>query len=147
MKGGHLMKPGERHSAPIDWRVTTLQHIRTLIVRADPDAAEEVKWVKPSNPAGVPVWTHDGILCTGETYKDKVKLTFAYGAGLSDPHKVFNGDDKGQTRRSIDIRADHKIDEAAFMSLVRAAVDHNQKRSDSKASSGTAASKAKRAEY
>jgi hypothetical protein len=136
------MESGKGLSAPVDWRVSTLRHIRSLITKADPEAVEEFKWKKPSNPAGVPVWSHNGIICTGETYKDKVKLTFAYGAALSDSHKVFNGDDKGQTRRSIDIRKDHKINEAAFMSLVRAAAEHNQKRSDGKASGATAASEA-----
>jgi hypothetical protein len=138
------MESDKGSSASVDWRVSTLQRIRGLITKADPEAVEEFKWKKPSNPAGVPVWSHNGIICTGETYKDKVKLTFAYGAALSDPHKVFSGDDKGQTRRSIDIREDHKINEAAFMSLVRDAAEHNQNRSDGKSRSGTAASKAKR---
>jgi hypothetical protein len=109
-----------------DWRVTTLQHVRALIMHACPEAVEEMKWKKPSNPAGVPVWSHDGIICTGETYKDKVKLTFANGAKLSDPQKVFNGGDKGATRRSIDLREAGKLNEAAFKTLVRAAVTHNQ---------------------
>jgi hypothetical protein len=109
-----------------DWRVSTLQNVRALIMQADPEAVEEVKWKKPSNPAGVPVWSHDGIICTGETYKDKVKLTFAQGAKLADPHKVFNGDDKGATRRSIDLREAGMLNEAAFKTLVRAAVTHNQ---------------------
>jgi hypothetical protein len=109
-----------------DWRVSMLQHVRALIMQVDPEAVEEVKWKKPSNPAGVPVWSHDGIICTGETYKDKVKLTFANGAKLSDPHNVFNGDDKGATRRSIDLREAGKLNEAAFKTLVRAAVTHNQ---------------------
>jgi hypothetical protein len=95
-------------------------------MQADPQAVEEMKWIKPSNPAGVPVWLHDGIICTGETYKDKVKLTFAQGAKLSDPHHVFNGDDKGATRRSIDLREGGKLNETAFKTLVRAAFKYNQ---------------------
>jgi hypothetical protein len=109
-----------------DWRVTKLQHVRALIMQAAPAAVEEMKWKKPSNPAGIPVWSRDGIICTGESYKDKVKLTFANGAKLSDPHKLFNGDDKGATRRSIDLKENSTLNEAAFKTLVRAAVTHNQ---------------------
>lgn len=109
-----------------DWRASTLQNVRTLIMQADPDAVEEMKWKKPSNPAGVPVWSHDGIICTGETYKYKVKLTFAHGAKLSDPHHVFNGNDKGATRRSIDLSEGRTFNESAFKTLVRAAVTYNQ---------------------
>jgi hypothetical protein len=115
-----------KNLATRDWRVSTLQHVRALIMQADPQAVEEVKWIKPSNPAGVPVWSHDGIICTGETYKDKVKLTFAHGAKLDDPHKAFNGDDKGATRRSIDLREGSTLNEAAFKTLVNAAVTYNQ---------------------
>jgi hypothetical protein len=110
----------------IDWRTSTLQNVRTLIMQADPAAVEEMKWKKPTNPAGVPVWSHDGIICTGETYKDKVKLTFAHGAKLDDPHKLFNGNDTGATRRSIDIRNSDVLDEAAFKTLIHAAVKYNQ---------------------
>lgn len=103
-----------------------LQHIRALIMQADPQAIEEVKWIKPSNPGGVPVWSHDGIICTGETYKDKVKLTFAQGAKLADPLKLFNGDDKGATRRSIDLREGSSLNETAFKTLVQMAAAYNQ---------------------
>jgi hypothetical protein len=109
-----------------DWHHSTLQYIRTLIRQAAPDVTEEMKWKKPSNPAGVPLWSLHGMICTGETHKDKVKLTFAYGASLTDPHGVFNGNDKGKTRRSIDLRKNHPVDEKAFIALVQAAVAHNQ---------------------
>lgn len=104
------------------WRGKTLAYIRALIKQADPDVVEELKWKKPSNPAGVPVWSHDGIICTGETYKDKVKLTFAKGAALKDPSRIFNASLDGNARRAIDIREGDMIDEAAFKALVRAAV-------------------------
>ena len=107
------------------WRGDTLAKIRRLIHEADPDVTEECKWVKPSNPSGVPVWSHAGILCTGETYKDKVKLTFAQGASLDDPSRVFNASLEGGTRRAIDIREGDTIDEAAFRELIRAAVALN----------------------
>lgn len=107
------------------WRGDTLAKIRRLIHEADPDVVEECKWVKPSNPSGVPVWSHDGILCTGETYKDKVKLTFAKGASLDDPAPLFNASLEGGTRRAIDIREGDTIDEAAFRELIRAAVALN----------------------
>jgi hypothetical protein len=109
-----------------DWRGETLARLRKLIKEADPDVVEEVKWRKPSNPAGVPVWSHDGMICTGETYRDKVKLTFAYGASLDDPSKLFNSSLDGNTRRAIDIREGEKIDEQAFTALVRAAVAFNR---------------------
>jgi hypothetical protein len=108
-----------------DWRQATLTRIRRLICEADPDVVEEVKWRKPSNPLGVPVWSHAGILCTGETYKDKVKLTFAKGALLDDPHGLFNASLDGNIRRAIDIGEGVQIDEAAFTSLIRAAVALN----------------------
>jgi hypothetical protein len=108
-----------------DWRGETLSRIRNLIKRADPDVVEEVKWRKPSNPMGVPVWSHDGIICTGETYKDKVKLTFAKGASLEDPAGIFNSSLEGNTRRAIDIHEGDEIDERPFKSLVRAAVALN----------------------
>jgi hypothetical protein len=113
-------------NANSDWRAQSLQNVRALIMQAAPDAVEEMKWKKPSNPGGVPLWSLDGMICTGETYKDKVKLTFAYGARLPDPHKLFNGDDHGQTRRSIDLKENQVLDEKAFISLVRAAVEYNQ---------------------
>ena len=108
-----------------DWRGATLARMRRLIREADPDVVEEVKWRKPSNPAGVPVWSHAGILCTGETYKDKVKLTFAKGAALDDPTGVFNASLDAGTRRAIDIREGEEVDADAFKALVRAAAALN----------------------
>ena len=108
-----------------DWRAETLARVRAVIKRADPDAVEEMKWKKPSNPSGVPVWSHGGIICTGETYKDKVKLTFAKGAALDDPLGLFNSSLEGNTRRAIDIREGDPIDEDAFKALVRSAVALN----------------------
>lgn len=108
-----------------DWRTETIARVRTLIQEADPDVVEEVKWRKPSNPAGVPVWSHDGIICTGETYKDKVKLTFAKGASLSDPSRLFNSSLDGNTRRAIDILEGDKLNQKALKALVRAAVALN----------------------
>jgi hypothetical protein len=108
-----------------DWRGATLARMRHIIRAADPDVVEEVKWRKPTNPAGVPVWSHAGILCTGETYKDKVKLTFAKGALLDDPSGLFNSSLDGNIRRAIDIGANARIDEAALASLIRAAVAVN----------------------
>lgn len=105
-----------------DWRGTVLATVRRLIREADPDVTEEVKWRKPSNPAGVPVWEHAGIICTGETYKDKVKLTFARGAALDDPSGVFNSSLDGGTRRAIDIREGETLDETAFRALIKEAV-------------------------
>ena len=104
-----------------DWRGETLARMRKLIKEADPDVVEQVKWRKPSNPLGVPVWEHDGIICTGETYKAAVKLTFANGAALKDPAGLFNASLKGNTRRAIDIHDGDKIDERAFKALVREA--------------------------
>jgi hypothetical protein len=108
-----------------DWRGEALARLRALIKQADPDVIEEVKWRKPSNPHGVPVWEHDGILCTGETYKDYVKLTFARGASLKDPSRLFNASLEGNIRRAIDIREGGKIDETAFKALIRDAVALN----------------------
>jgi hypothetical protein len=109
-----------------DWRGEVLARVRKLIHDAHPEVAEEVKWRKPSNAMlGVPVWSHAGILCTGETYKDKIKLTFANGAALPDPSGLFNASLAGNTRRAIDIHEGDKIDEKAFKSLVRAAVTLN----------------------
>ncbi|MGN6057010.1 MAG: DUF1801 domain-containing protein [Sphingomicrobium sp.] len=108
-----------------DWRGETLARARKLIHDADPDVLEEVKWRKPSNPAGVPVWSHAGMICTGETYKDKVKLTFANGASLPDPAGLFNSSLEGNTRRAIDIREGEDIDGGAFAAIVRAAVALN----------------------
>jgi hypothetical protein len=108
-----------------DWRGATLARLRRLIKEADPEVVEEVKWRKPSNPAGVPVWDHAGMICTGEIYKDKVKLTFARGAALQDPKGLFNSSLTGGTRRAIDIGQEAKIDEAAFKALIREAVAVN----------------------
>ncbi|MFM9846368.1 MAG: DUF1801 domain-containing protein [Hyphomicrobiaceae bacterium] len=108
-----------------DWRGAALARIRALIREADPDIIEDVKWRKPSNPAGVPVWEHDGLICTGETYKDKVKLTFANGAALADPSGLFNSSLDGNVRRAIDIREGDRIDEMALKALVRDAVALN----------------------
>jgi hypothetical protein len=109
-----------------DWRGETLAHVRKLIHDADPDIQEEWKWVKSTNP-GTPVWSHDGIVCTGESYKQAVKLTFARGASIEDPKKLFNSSLEGNTRRAIDIHEGEKINEAAFKQLIRAAVEHNLK--------------------
>ena len=109
-----------------DWRGAMLARVRRIIERADPDIVEETKWRKPSNPAGVPVWSHSGMICTGETYKDKVKLTFARGAALEDPSKMFNSSLDGGTRRAIDIREGDRVDNEAFKALVREAVTLNQ---------------------
>ena len=108
-----------------DWRSETLASLRTLIKAADPDVVEDIKWRKPSNPAGVPVWEHSGLICTGETYKDKVKLTFAHGAALNDPAGLFNASLDGGTRRAIDVREGETIDAEALKALVREAVAFN----------------------
>jgi len=109
-----------------DWRGETLARVRTLVKQADPDVVEEVKWRKPSNAMrGVPVWEHDGIICTGETYKAAVKLTFAKGASLEDPAGLFNSSLDGNTRRAIDIHEGDKINERALKALIRAAVALN----------------------
>ncbi len=108
-----------------DWRGETLAHMRELIHRAEPDVVETIKWRKPTNPNGVPVWELDGIICTGETYRDKVKLTFAQGAALDDPTGVFNASLTAGTRRAIDLHEGDDVDEAAFVELVRAAAAHN----------------------
>lgn len=111
------------------WRGETLTRMRTLIRAADPQVVETVKWRKPTNNMrGVPVWEHDGILCTGETYKAYVKLTFARGAALADPAGLFNASLTGGTRRAIDIREGETVDETAFKALVQAAVVENSAR-------------------
>ena len=111
--------------AGIDWRHDTVDRIRVLIEETDADVSEEAKWTKASNPAGVPTWSHDGIICTGEIYKDKVKLTFMQGASLDDPGRLFNSSLDAGTRRAIDIVEGSQLDEPTFKGLVRAAVDLN----------------------
>ena len=108
-----------------DWRGATLARLRRLIREADPEVVEAVKWRKPSNPSGVPTWEHAGILCTGETYQDKVKLTFPRGALLDDPKGLFNASLEGGTRRAIDFQEGDEVDDAAFKALVREAVTAN----------------------
>ena len=108
-----------------DWRGEALGRVRALIKRADAGVIEEVKWRKPSNMLGVPVWSHGGIICTGETYKDKVKFTFAKGAALPDPKGLFNASLEGKVRRAIDLREGDDLDEEAFMELVRVAAALN----------------------
>jgi hypothetical protein len=115
-----------------DWRGEMLARVRKIIKEADPDMVEEVKWRKPSNPAGVPVWEHDGMICTGETYKAVVKLTFANGAALLDPSGLFNSSLDGNVRRAIDIHEGGKIDEKALKALIRAAVALNTSKKKSK---------------
>jgi hypothetical protein len=112
-----------------DWRSETLDRIRATIKQADPDVIEEPKWAKPSNPEGVPVWSHSGILCTGEIYKSVVKMTFAKGASLEDPSGLFNSSLEGSTRRAIDFHEGDPIDEDALKALIRAAVALNTSRS------------------
>ncbi len=111
-----------------DWRGEFLAHARQLIHEALPDVVETVKWRKPTNPHGVPVWEHAGILCTGETYKDKVKLTFAQGAALPDPKRLFNAGLDGNVRRAIDLREGDGLNATAFKALIRAAAKRNAAR-------------------
>jgi hypothetical protein len=108
-----------------DWRVEMLERVRALILEADPDAVEEAKWKKPSNPWGVPVWSHNGMICTGETHKSVVKMTFAKGAFLDDPSGLFNSSLEGNLRRAIDFREGDKVNEKALKALIRAAVALN----------------------
>jgi hypothetical protein len=121
--------PSELIDAKIEglggWRREVLSRIRALIKQAAPEVVEEIKWRKPSNPFGVPVWSHDGIILTGETYKDKVKFTFAKGASLEDPAGLFNSSLEGKSRRAIDLREGDGIDEEAFKALVRSAAELN----------------------
>ena len=119
-------KPASKPEATSDWREETLDRMRALIFEADPEMIEERKWRKPSNAmAGVPVWSHDGIVCTGETYKKVVKLTFAKAAKVADTSRLFNSSLEGNTRRAIDIPEGGKIDASAFKALVKAAVAQN----------------------
>ena len=128
-KGAEGDSPSQRIDARIaalsDWRGETLARLRALIKEAEREVVEEVKWRKPSNPLGVPVWSHGGIICTGETYKDKVKLTFARGASLEDPSHLFNSSLEGNTRRAIDFHEGDAINEKALKALIRAAVALN----------------------
>lgn len=123
MAGAHLIE--ERIRSLGGWRAETLAEIRRLIHEADPDIVEECKWIKPTNPMGVPVWSHAGIVCTGEAYKQVVKLTFARGAALEDPQELFNSSLEGNTRRAIDIREGEMLDAEAFKALIQAAVATN----------------------
>ena len=115
-----------------DWRGETLRKIRELIKEAEPDVVEEEEWVKPSNPGGVPTWSHDGIICTGEVYKAKVKLTFTNGASLEDPSNLFNSSLDAGTRRAIDIPEGAHVNARALKALVRTAVDFNTAHAKSK---------------
>lgn len=108
------------------WRGETLARMRALILKADPRITEECKWIKPTNPAGVPVWSHHGMVCTGEAYAKVVKLTFARGASLPDPSRLFNSSLEGNTRRAIDIHEGETVDARAFKALVKAAVAANE---------------------
>ncbi|PRZ42880.1 hypothetical protein CLV47_104228 [Antricoccus suffuscus] len=108
-----------------DWRGEMLARIRDLINQAEPGVVEEIKWQKPTNPLGVPVWSHEGIICTGETYKDKVKFTFAKGASLDDPSGLFNASLDANVRRGIDIHEGDEVDAKAFKALIRAAAELN----------------------
>ena len=110
-----------------DWRGRTLSRVRTIIKEANPDIVEEWKWVKPTNP-GVPVWSHNGGICTGETYKSAVKLTFLKGGAVKDPKGLFNSGQAGGKRRAIDVHEGEKVDEAAFKALIRSAVQVNTSR-------------------
>ena len=116
---------------PGDWRGELLSRLRSLIMEADPEMTEERKWRKPSNPAGVPTWSHHGLVCTGETYKNVVKMTFAKGAALKDPSNLFNSSLDGNTRRAIDFHEGEKINEDALKTLVRAAVILNRSKAKS----------------
>jgi hypothetical protein len=126
-KGGN--SPAQLIGAKIrelsDWRSETLARVRILIKQADPEVVEELKWRKPSNPAGVPVWSHAGMICTGETHKNVVKMTFAKGASLEDPSGLFNSSLEGNTRCAIDFHEGDEIDEQALKALIRAAVALN----------------------
>jgi hypothetical protein len=141
--GSTEAKAGKSRSEVNDWRADVLARVRKLIQQADPEVVEDVKWRKPSNPAGVPVWSHNGMICTGETYKDKVKLTFAQGASVDDPSGLFNSSLEGNTRRAIDFHEDDKIDEKSLKALIRAAVELNK--SKAKAPVASSPKKPKRA--
>src|SRR6516165_4526020 len=119
-KRGSASRPSPRTTGePADWRVLMLSRIRELIEQADPEVVEERKWAKASNPEGVPTWYHAGLICTGETYKNHVKLTFAKGASLKDPSHLFNTGHEGNVRRAIDLHEGDRIDTKAFKALIR----------------------------
>jgi hypothetical protein len=118
--------PGYVRGVSGDWRNETIEKLRSLILTAEPDMVEEAKWRKASNPDGVPTFSCDGLVCTLETYKDKVKLTFAKGASLDDPSGIFNASLDAGTRRAIDLHEDDVVDEAAFVELVQEAVARNR---------------------
>jgi hypothetical protein len=129
------------------WRGETLARMRALILEADPEIVEECKWIKPTNPLGVPVWSHGGIVCTGEAYAKVVKLTFARGASIADPSRLFNSSLEGNTRRAIDIHEGDKIDAGAFKALVKAAVARNEPAAvGGAAAAGRVRAKAKKSE-
>ncbi|WP_279099113.1 DUF1801 domain-containing protein [Gordonia bronchialis] len=109
-----------------DWREARADEVRALILHAEPDITEEIKWRKPSNPDGVPTFSLDGLVCTLETYKDKIKVTFAQGAALPDPAKVFNASLTAGTRRAVDLKETDDLDGEAFIELIRAAVAYNR---------------------
>ena len=115
----------ERTAEPANWRSEALARMRRLIREADSAVVEEVKWVRPSNPAGTVAWSHDGLICTGEVYRAVVKLRFAKGAALEDPSRLFNASMEGKTRRAIDIHEGEEVDAEAFIALIRAAVALN----------------------
>ncbi len=132
--------PAKKAKPPIatsDWRADLLAEVRRLILAADPDMIEERKWKKPTQPDGVPTWSHAGIVCTGETYKQVVKLTFARGASLPDPHRLFNASLEGCTRRAIDLREGETLNVQAFQTLIKAAVSENLRIADSKVAAKT----------
>ena len=127
LRRNQVSKAKAKSKGPEDWRDATLARMRALILEADPGMTEERKWRKPSNGmAGVPVWSHDGIVCTGEIYTKAVKLTFAHGARLADPSRLFNSSLEGNTRRAIDIHEGEAVNAAAFKALIKAAVAANR---------------------
>ena len=122
---GGSERVAQRIAAVVGWRGETLAHVRALLLEADPEVIEDCKWIKPTNPLGVPVWSHDGILCTGEVYAKSVKLTFAKGASLEDPSGLFNASLDGNMRRAIDIAEGKTVNARAFKALIRAAIARN----------------------
>ena len=125
-----MANPKNQQAPATDWRTDRLELVRALIKQAAPQATEEAKWKKPSNPDGVPTWSDHGIICTGEKYKDKVKLTFAKGAALSDPRALFNSSLDGKVRRAIDLKQGDTLNRKAFLELVQAAVAMNRASAD-----------------